>query len=98
MVFWTNEDALEKPEKILECAKRCFSRKGKRAKQENSRYRTVNLPQLGDVRGKAKKVKEEKLKLLYRAVQTKGTYRKYRFYMHLKERLKIVRRFPEKYY
>ena len=50
---------------ILECAKGCFSRKRKRTKQENSWYRMVYLPQLGDVRGKAKKVKEEKLKLPY---------------------------------
>lgn len=32
----------------------------------------VCLPQLGDVRGKAKKVKEEKLKLPYGALQTKS--------------------------
>lgn len=83
---------------IPECAKGCFSRRWKRTKQENSQYRTLYLPQRGDVRRNARKVKAEKLKLPYEALQTKGTYRKYRFYMDLKERQKIVRQFPGKYY
>lgn len=52
----------------------------------------------GDVRSKAKKVKKEDPKLSYGALKTKATYRKYRFYIHLKERQKIVRWFPGKYY
>lgn len=47
------------------------------------------LPQLGDVRGEAKEVKEEKLKLPYGALQTKGAYRKKGFYLHLKERQRL---------
>jgi len=83
---------------ILECARGCISRKGKRTEEENSRYRTVHLRQLGDVRVKAKKVKEGKRKLPSGALQTKGTYRKCRFYIHLKERQKMVRRFPGECY
>lgn len=58
----------------------------------------VYLPWQGDVRRKAKKVKEEKPKLPYGALKTKGTYSKYRFYIHLKERQKIVRWFAGKNY
>lgn len=78
---------------ILECIMGCTSRK--RTKQENSWYRMMYLPWQGNVRSKAKKVKEEDLKLPYWKpnVLRENTG----FYIHLKENDCFLW-FPGKYY
>lgn len=67
---------------ILEYIMGCISRK--RTKQENSWYRMMYLPWQGNVRSKAKKVKEEDLKLPY--WKPKVFRENTGFYIHLKEK------------